>query len=297
MSAPLLWRHFVQLQSAPMTAITLAAAGSFLGQIAALIQGAPLWLYAIAAIAPWLPIFALELTWAYRHYKWIAVFCLLIVSQAAYLLEHTAQMMQIVVLGRATTDAPGVFGALDATRVYFLWASWALLAVLLLVNRFPRNPWLWVLLVIASMDATEHVALFAGGVRVVAADLEFLLSLLEVVTLAMAFMWQLRRTYDAWLARAFPQLPERVLIETTGRLEELCLRASETIQFEAHQCYIITRGTGTLTRTGPGGHEILLQVVSPGQVVNDAGALYADTALEVLTLPSAALSTPGRAAG
>lgn len=272
-----------------MTAITLAAAGSFLGQIAALIQGAPLWVYVLAALAPWLPIFALELAWAYRHYKWIAIFCLLIVSQAAYLLEHTAQIIQIYFLGRAATNAPGIFGALDPTRVHFLWATWALLAVLLVVNRFPRNPWLWVLLVIAAMDATEHVALFAGGVPTVSADLEFLLSLLEFVTLTMAFLWQLRRTYDAWLARAFPQLPERVLIETTGHLEELCLRPGEQVQFEPDRCYIITRGTGTLTRSGPGGHEILLRIVSPGQVIHDAGALHAETALEVLTLPSDAL--------
>jgi hypothetical protein len=100
MSMPLLWKHLIQLQSAPMTAITLAAAGSFLGQIAAVIQGAPLWVYVVAAVAPWLPIFVLELSWTYRHYKWVAVFCLLLVSQAAYLFEHTAQMVQLHVLGR-----------------------------------------------------------------------------------------------------------------------------------------------------------------------------------------------------
>jgi hypothetical protein len=36
-----------------------------------------------------------------------------------------------------------VFGALGLARVQFLWATWALLAVLLLINRFARNPWLW----------------------------------------------------------------------------------------------------------------------------------------------------------
>ena len=32
-----------------------------------------------------------------------------------------------------------------------------------------------------------------------------------------------------------------------------------------------TRGTGVLLREGPGGHDILLGVLSPGQVVTDAG--------------------------
>src|SRR5687768_10673567 len=99
MPAPLLWRHFVELQSAPMSAIAVAAAGSFMGQIAAVVQAAPLWVYVVAAVAPWLPILTLEIVWTYRHFKWLAVFCMLLVSQAAYLVEHVAQVMQMYVLG------------------------------------------------------------------------------------------------------------------------------------------------------------------------------------------------------
>jgi hypothetical protein len=289
MSAPLLWKHLIQLQSAPMTAITLAAAGSFLGQIMAIIQGAPLRVYMIAAFAPWLPIFALELTWTARHYRWVAVFCLLVVSQAAYLLEHGAQMIQMHVFGRPLSDASGIFGALDLARVQFLWAIWALLVVLLLINRFPRNPWLWVVAVIAAMDATEHISAFVLGTPLVTANQAFTLSLAEFLTLSLAFAWQLRRTYDAWLARAFPQLPERVLIETTGRLEELRVRPGERVEFESERCYIVTRGSGMLTRAGPGGHEILLRMLAPGQVVRGAGTLCADSTLEILALPDGAI--------
>jgi len=289
MSAPLLWKHLLQLQSAPITAITIAAAGSFLGQIMAVIQGAPLWVYVIAALAPWLPIFALELTWTARHYKWVALFCLLVVSQAAYLLEHAAQMVQIHVLNRPLSDAPGIFGALDLVRVQFLWAIWALLLILLLINRFPRNPWLWVVLVVAAMDATEHISTFVLGTPLLTANQAFTLSLAEFLTLSLAFAWQLRHTYDAWLARAFPQLPERVLIEATGRLEELRVRPGQRVAFDAERCYIVTRGSGTLTREGPGGHEILLRVLAPGQVVRGAGTLCADSTLEVLALPDGAI--------
>jgi hypothetical protein len=285
MSAPFLWKHFIQLQSAPMTAITLAAVGSFAGQIAALIQGAPLWVYILVAAAPWLPIFTLELVWTYRHYKWVAIFCLLIVSQAGYLLEHTAQLIQIYLLDRSVAGASGMFGALDLARVQFLWAIWAVLAVLLLINRFPRNPWLWVLLIVAAMDASEHISVFIGGPTLLTVGQQFVLAALEFLTLVVAFAWQLGRTYDAWLARAFPQLPERVLIEATGRLEELYLHAGEQVKFEAPRCYIVTRGTGSLTREGPGGHEILLRILSPGQVVRGSGTLHAQTSLEVLALP------------
>jgi hypothetical protein len=272
-----------------MTAITLAAAGSFVGQIAAVVQGAPLWVYVLAAVAPWLPLFVLELSWTYRHYKWVAVFCLLIVSQSAYVLEHGAQMVQIHVLGRSTTDSPGIFGAVDLQRVQFLWTTWALLAMLLLVSRFPRNPWLWLLLVIGAMDSAQHLAVFVGGETIVSRDLQFVLSAIEFSTLALAFAWQLGRTYDAWLARAFPQLPERVLIETTGHLEELRIRPGERVEPASDRCYIVTGGTGTLVRGGPGGHDILLRMLSPGQIVLGGGTLCAETTLEVLALPAGAV--------
>src|SRR6266511_946915 len=249
MSAPLLWRHLAELQSAPMSAITLAAAGSFAGQIMAVIQGAPLWVYLLAALAPWLPIFALEVVWTYRHYKWVAIFCVL-----------------------------------DLQRVHTLWAIWGFLAILLLATRFPRNFWLWPCLAIAGFDAVQHLGILIPlGVR---AELELGVSVVEFATLAMAFIWQVGRTYDAWLARAFPNLPEHVLIETTTQLEELRLRPGERIKPNGGRWYIVTRGTGSLIRGGPGGHDILLRVLSPGQVVRGDGTLCADSALEVLALPA-----------
>ena len=77
-------------------------------------QAAPLWLYVLAALAPWLPILVLELIWTYRHYRWLAIFCLLIVTQSIYLLEHVTRMIQVHVLSTSAADAPGIFGALGA---------------------------------------------------------------------------------------------------------------------------------------------------------------------------------------
>src|SRR6185312_11608553 len=107
MGAPLLGKHFAELQSASTPAIALAALGSFAGQVAAVVQAAPLWVYVLAAVAPWLPILVLELVWTYRHYRWLALFCLLIVTQTAYLLENVVRVIQVHLLGRAATAAPG----------------------------------------------------------------------------------------------------------------------------------------------------------------------------------------------
>jgi CRP-like cAMP-binding protein len=67
------------------------------------------------------------------------------------------------------------------------------------------------------------------------------------------------------------------------------LRPGERVDFESERCYIVTRGTGMLTREGPGGHEILLRMLSPGQVVRGAGTLRADSSLEILALPEGAI--------
>jgi hypothetical protein len=222
----------------------------------------------------------LELIWTYRHYRWLAVFCLLIVTQSAYLLEQVARIVQVHVLN---TNAPGIFGALDVDRVHLVWTSWAVLGVLLLVTRFPRNPWLWVTLALVSWDAAQRRFMPAQ------VDLEFVYSVLEIAALNLAFALQLGRTYDAWLARVFPQLPERVLIDTTGLLEELRLRPGERVEHVAQRLYIVTRGTGVLIREGPGGHDILLGVLAPGQIVSADGTLQAETALELLALPAGAL--------
>jgi hypothetical protein len=280
MGPPLLGKHFIELRSASTLVIIVAAAGSLGGEVAAVVRAAPLWVYLLAAVAPWLPVLVLELTWTARHYRWLAVFCVLMVSQSAYLLEHSARVIQAHVLDQQ--DAPGVFGALDAERVQLLWSIWAALGLMLLVNRFTRNPWLWVTLAIAAWDALEHVA--GSGFPVARVDSQFAYSLLEIAALNVAFAWQLGRTYDAWLARAFPHLPERLLIDTTGRLEEVRLRPGERVEHGGERLYIVTRGTGVLFRDGPGGHEILLRILAPGEIVTSCGTLQAETALEMLVV-------------
>jgi hypothetical protein len=283
MSAPLLGRHFAELQSASTPTIAVAAVGSFAGQVAAVVEAAPLWVYVVAAVAPWIPILVLELVWTYRHYRWLAVFCLLIVTQSTYLLEQVARMMQVHVLGHEVVDAAGIFGTLDVGRVHLVWTSWAVLGVVLLVTRFPRNPWLWVTLAVIGIDA------IGWSMMPLAVDLQFVYSVVEIAALNVAFALQLGRTYDAWLARAFPQLPERVLIDTTGHMDEVRLRPGERVAHDPDRLYIVTRGRGVLVREGPGGHDILIGVLAPGQIVRESGTLLAETVLELLALPASAL--------
>ena len=256
----LLGRHFAELRSASMPVVIVAAVGSVLAQIAAVVQSAPLWLYVVAALAPWLPVLAMELFWTYRHYRWLALFCMLVIAQATYFLAHVAE----------------AFGAFPMQRVQVAWAALVLVGVALLTTRFPRNPWLWVTLALAVATLLPLEPQLA----------RLALAFVELAAFNVAFAYQLGRTYDAWLARAFPELPERVLIETTDRLEEVRLYPGDRIDSEPNRWYVVTRGRGTLLRAGPGEHEILLRVVGPGNVVREGGVLSAETTLELLTAPS-----------
>ena len=57
----------------------------------------------------------------------------------------------------------------------------------------------------------------------------------------------------------------------------------------------MTRGRGLLLRDGPGGHEILLRVLGPGQIVSNEGTLMlAETTLELLALPAPAARLGGQ---
>ena len=282
---PLLGRHFAELQSAPTAAIAVAAAGSVAGQIMALVQGAPVWLFVLAALAPWIPFLVLELIWTYRHYRWLALFCLLLITQSGYLLEQVARATQVHVLHQPGT---GIFGAaVDPEQLHLIWAIWALAGLSLLLVRFPRNVFLWLTAFFAAVDFfTRNLS---GPLGLAAGDLQLMTSVLGIAALNLAFALQLGRTYDAWLARVFPQLPEPRLIAATTLLEEVRLRAGERIEPAQERLYIVTAGSGTLTREGPGGHEILLRVLAPGEVVTKPGTLKADTALELLALPSSAL--------
>jgi hypothetical protein len=278
---PLLERHFVELQSASTPTVAVAAVGSFAGQLAAVVQAAPLWVYLAAAVAPWVPLLALEIYWTFRHYRWLALFCVLILSQSGYLLQQVARVVQVDLLGRAPEAAPGIVGGLGIEQVHLLWTTSAALGLLLLASRFRRNRWLWLTLAVAVADALlfeRPRPAFELGISVV-----------QIATLNIAFADQLTRTYDTWLARAFPRLPEEVLIEATGQLEEIRLRPGETVEQDLQRWLIVTSGTGLLLRMGPGGHEILLGVLGPGEVVRDPGTVCADTPLELLALPNGAV--------
>ena len=316
MDKPLV-RRLLAIRSVPAHIVVLTALASYGGQLLAVLQGWPLWAIAVASLLPWFPLFAFEMVWTYRHYHWLALFYVLVITQGGHVIEHVVQMIQIHILGLKGLEARGVFGALDIEWVHFIWNTWVGVAVLLLLYRFRKNPWLWLTAVIAGWHEIEHIfimsvylttvkagtpgllakgGLIAGGLPLVRPDLHFLYNLIETTPLVIGFVYQLRRSYDAWLKRAFPHLTEQVLAETTNHLRTLRFAAGQTILRQgdvSDRFYIITKGKAVVTRRNQSGQEVEVGMLGAGQYFGEIGLLSqtprtasirAKTAVELLAL-------------
>lgn len=290
-------KRVLTIRSVPPTILVLTALASYVGQISAILQGWPLWAIGLATILPWIPLFALEMVWTYRHYQWLALFYILVITQGGHVVEHIVQMIQIHLLGLTGAGARGVFGQLDIEWVHFIWNTWVLIAVGLLVWRFRRNPWLWLTLAIASWHELEHVyimsvylstgkqgtpgllasgGVFGSGLGFVRPDLHFLYNMVETTPLVIAFVYQLRRSYDEWLKRAFPGLPEEALIETTSHIQMLRFPAGARIVRQGDvpdRFYILTRGEAVVRMRKDDGPEVDVQTLKPGQYFGEIGLL------------------------
>jgi hypothetical protein len=87
--------RLLALRQVPLEIIGITALILFAGPILAGFLGWPLWAMLVLALLPWLPLFTSEIAWTARHYQWLALFAVLLISQTGHLFEHVAQMVQL----------------------------------------------------------------------------------------------------------------------------------------------------------------------------------------------------------
>jgi hypothetical protein len=207
------------------TTLGLALVVSLGGLSFSLLQGWPLWAVGVATVLPWLPAFTVDVARVMRTYQWLALFYVLVVTQTGHFLEHVAQMIQIHLLALTGPDARGIFGTFDIEWVHFVWNIWVLVAVVVLLFRYPANRWLWVTAIFSTWHAIEHAYIFSvylstgisgtpgllaqggalrGGLPLTRPDLHFFYNLIETVPLITAFLRQaqIERPYTPPVRRA-----------------------------------------------------------------------------------------------
>jgi hypothetical protein len=190
----------------------------------ATLEGWPVWARGLAVVIPWVPVFCGDLVWIYQRYRWLALFYGVVVAQGGHCIEHVSQMIQIHAMGLSGPAAAGIFSGLNTEWVHFVWNTWVILAVALLMTPYSKNPWLWITAVLAGWHEVEHAYIFSvylqtgisgtpgllsqggalwGGLPLSRPDLHFLYNLVETVPLFVAFFGQVRR--DARPRRSVPR--------------------------------------------------------------------------------------------
>lgn len=76
----------------------MAAVTSYAGQTLAGLEGWLLWAVVPVTLLPWVALLSREIPFTFRQCKWLAVFYVLVLSEANHMLGHVAQMVQFHVL-------------------------------------------------------------------------------------------------------------------------------------------------------------------------------------------------------
>src|SRR5712692_1889129 len=129
------YKKVISIHFIPLSALLLISLIS-VGIVSTFWLGWAICQIALLVILAWLPLVLLKTTAIYRDYRWLALFFILVVTQGAHLLEHLAQMIQMHIIGLSGQQANGIFGTLNNEWVHFIWNSWVLLFVILLLFLF-----------------------------------------------------------------------------------------------------------------------------------------------------------------
>src|SRR4051812_49414391 len=145
------------LHRVPPSYILVAAFVSYIILALAYIQGVVIWLGFGLAIAPWLVIVFLEIEWTYEHFGWFAAFGAIAFVQTIHYSEHCIQIIQYHLFNQTAHESQAIFSSLNREGVHFVGDSLLTVGTLLLLYKFPRNPWLWVALPFQIIHEAEHV--------------------------------------------------------------------------------------------------------------------------------------------
>ncbi|GCE15783.1 hypothetical protein [Tengunoibacter tsumagoiensis] len=182
------------------------------------VDGWSIWILGLLIIVAWLPLIFSVMSTIYQQHPWLSLLYLVVVGQAAHMIEHLTQAFEIHVLGYAGPKANGIIGFLNIEWVHLVWNSWVLLLVGILLIGYRKNGWLWFLFAFAIYHELEHIymvymymktghpgnpgflahgGLFAGGLPITRPDLHAIYAVLEEAMLLMIYVMEQRKVKKA----------------------------------------------------------------------------------------------------
>ncbi len=293
----------VSLHRVPGTILLVTAFVSYLITAICYLQGVGPYIAFALAMIPWIAIVFLELDWTYHHFGWFSLFMLMGFVQCVHYSEHCIEVIQNHFFGVSAAEATAIFTQFNVEGVHFGGDTFLTIGTILLLWKFPRNPWLWVAVVPQIAHQAEHTFLFfnyifegtkaggpgllispggaiGGGIGLNRPDTHFIYNTLYTIPFVTAFFWQLKRTYDDTLHNAFPDAPPEELREISKKLETFKYRPTQTVLApgdDANRLYIITEGQAAVLQPTPEG-DIELATLHTGDYFGEVELLMPQAA-------------------
>lgn len=291
------WQRLA-LHRVPQRYLLISAFVSYCILAIGYLEGTTIWVAFGLALAPWVVMALVEVEWSYKHFGWFALFSLMAFVQLIHYSEHCIEVVQYHIFHDSLKDSTAIFSKFNTEGVHLAGDSFLTLGTILLLMKFPRNPWLWVAIPFQLAHQAEHTFLgfmhwvegakqgapgllakggaINGGLPLVRPDLHWIYNTLYTIPFVLALIYQLRRTYDEALDEAFVGAAHEDLVEAAHHLETLHFMRGQTILApgeDVERLYIITDGEAEVYTHDKKGAIKEVARLRKGQYIGEVGLL------------------------
>ncbi len=296
------WYARLALHKVPVTYILAASLASAVILALSLLQGLPTWLSFALALSPWGAIIFIELEWIYAHFGWFTLFATMATVQTIHYSEHCIEVIQYHIFHQTLAQSIAIFSSLNVELVHFSGDSFLTIGTLLLLAKYPRNPFLWIAIPFQIAHQAEHTYLtynylfagdpgggvgllgspggaIGGGIGLNRPDLHWVYNTLYTIPFVSALIYQTKHIYDANLKKAFPHLSTAALIGLGRKVETLHFAPGEVILSPgdpSDRLYIISEGSAAVYSTDESGRDVESATLHAGQYFGEIGLLVPD---------------------
>jgi hypothetical protein len=111
-----IYRNFLRFRRIPSEIVIATAGASILLAVGMFTMGQPLYMMALFALLPWVPVLLFESLWKIDHYHWIAVFAVIVVLQLGHVGEHVVQVAVLSLTNAPLVCPPPVDSGVNVQR-------------------------------------------------------------------------------------------------------------------------------------------------------------------------------------